>query len=124
MNIGITSSFEAELWGLIYGLQLALSLNISELLVDLDSAALVSLFADPQTPTRELSNLMLKGRHLVSCFDSITFHHTLREGNQAADFLANLGHSIAPGLLLHQTPPTGLGPILLCDEIGIAFPRL
>ena len=124
VNIGITSSLEAELWGLVYGLQVALSLDISDLLVDLDSAVLVSFFAESPTRGRAFSNLMLRCLHLVSLFTSITFRHTFREGNQAADYLANLGHGIAPGLLLHQSPPKGLGPILLRDEMGIVFPRL
>ena len=123
-NIGITSPLEAELWGLVYGLQVALSLNISDLLVELDSATLVSFFADTTTHNRSLSNLMIRCLHSVSSFASITFRHTLREGNQAADFLANLGHRMAPGLTIHQSPPNGIGPLLLADEMGIAFPRL
>ena len=123
VNIGITSPFEAELWGLVHGLKVALSLNIPDLLVDLDSAALVDLFANPPSPHRATSNLMLEGRHLLSLFASVTFRHTFREGNQAADFLANFGHSIEPGLLIHHAPPTGIGPILLGDKMETMFPR-
>ena len=106
--------------GLVYGLQVALSLDISDLLVDLDSTVLVSFFAESLTRDRAFSNLMFRCLHLVSLFTSITFRHTFREGNQAADYLANLGHGIAPGLL-HQSPPKNLSPILLGDEIRIVF---
>jgi ribonuclease HI len=39
---------------------------------------------------------------------NVTVCHTLREGNQCADFLAKLGASSDVDLLIHDSPPDGL----------------
>jgi len=54
---------------------------------------------------------------------NITVSHTLREGNQSADFMAKLGASSDVGLLLHEAPPTGLITLLRSDVVGIFFLR-
>jgi len=48
-------------------------------------------------------------------------HHTLREGNQCADFLAKLGASSDDIFLSHQFPPDDLRLLLRIDASGTLF---
>ncbi|CAN1180885.1 hypothetical protein LINPERHAP2_LOCUS35024 [Linum perenne] len=48
----------------------------------------------------------------------------LREGNVAADFLANLGHKYPHGLHLISLPDCNLSYFLRRDCMGISEPRL
>ena len=47
----------------------------------------------------------------------------LREGNQAADYLAKLGANFAGNDCVWETPPMGMEHILLVDVSGILFLR-
>jgi len=54
---------------------------------------------------------------------NISLHHTLREGNQCADFLAKLGANSDALFEVHHAPPTDLLPLLRADAIGTFFVR-
>jgi hypothetical protein len=54
---------------------------------------------------------------------NFSLHHTLREGNQCADFMAKLGASNDDNLTIHANPPEGLLPLLQSDELGTLFLR-
>ena len=49
--------------------------------------------------------------------------HVFREGNQAADYLAKLGASSDEGDHVWNSPPAGLGVILLADAVGVQHLR-
>jgi ribonuclease HI len=49
--------------------------------------------------------------------------HTLREGNQCADFLAKLGASSNASYSVHQSPPLDLISLLRSDAMGTVFLR-
>ena len=55
--------------------------------------------------------------------ENVTLHHTLREGNQCADFLTKLGASSDDVLLEHPQPPADLRPLLRTDVLGTLFLR-
>jgi len=52
-----------------------------------------------------------------------SLHHTLREGNQCADFFAKLGAISDANLLLHPTAPDDVRPSLRNDASGTWFLR-
>jgi hypothetical protein len=52
-----------------------------------------------------------------------TICHTLREGNNCADFLAKFGASSDSDLTIHASPPEGLSDILRSDAAGTFFLR-
>ncbi|CAN1180886.1 Putative ribonuclease H protein At1g65750 [Linum perenne] len=54
----------------------------------------------------------------------VTITHVYREGNVAADFLANLGHKYPHGLHLISLPDCNLSYFLRRDCMGISEPRL
>jgi hypothetical protein len=55
---------------------------------------------------------------------NVTICHTLREGNQWANFMAKLRVSLDMDLCHHASPPEGLQRILRIDAAGTIFPRL
>jgi hypothetical protein len=52
-----------------------------------------------------------------------SLHHSLREANQSADFMAKLGVSNDVDLSVHSSPPEGLLPLLQSDASGTCFLR-
>lgn len=53
----------------------------------------------------------------------VVLRHTLRQGNQCADYMAKLGASEYDRLRIHAYPPQDLSCLLLADSTGVAFPR-
>jgi hypothetical protein len=52
-----------------------------------------------------------------------SLHHTLREGNQCADFFAKLGASSDADFLTRASPPEGVRDLLRNDAMGTFFLR-
>ena len=50
--------------------------------------------------------------------------HVLREGNQAANALANLGHSLNLGVTYYCVVPSCILGVLQADGGGVVFPYL
>ncbi|GKV35829.1 hypothetical protein SLEP1_g44040 [Rubroshorea leprosula] len=111
VNVGHTSIFVAELWGLREGLRLCKSLGIPTVAAEMDSQMAVRFIYED----REVDNLsvaiLLDIKSLMLEFKACTVHHILREKNAAADYLASLGHSSQSGLSILNSPPCGLLPI-------------
>ncbi|CAN0898130.1 Putative ribonuclease H protein At1g65750 [Linum grandiflorum] len=88
---------------IVDGLQLAWTLGIRRIQVHSDSMAAISILAK----------------------DSELGHqHIYREANNAADYLANLGHSLSYGLHFFDSPDRCLSHWLHYDIIGVSLPRL
>ena len=68
-KIGVTSSFEAKLWGLRDGLTLCSNLNISTLIVELDAKAIVDIVHNINYENNILSPILDDCRQLMSGFD-------------------------------------------------------
>jgi hypothetical protein len=52
-----------------------------------------------------------------------SLQHTLREGNQCADYLAKLGASSDVEIITHSSLPVDLLPLIKTDASGIFFSR-
>ncbi|KAL5160765.1 hypothetical protein HKD37_07G018193 [Glycine soja] len=52
------------------------------------------------------------------------FKHTLREGNQCADFIAKLGPSSGVLFLDLYIPPSDMSRLLMVDVMGLPFLRV
>ncbi|KAK2995401.1 hypothetical protein RJ640_029033 [Escallonia rubra] len=114
----------AELWGVFHGLQLAWKHGYRNVILELDS----------QIVARSLGSLAMDGgphRHLIrECKKLLNqdwncqVMHSFREGNKAADWLANLGLSIPLGYQELENVPSRLEEILRNDVRGVSDPRL
>jgi len=54
---------------------------------------------------------------------NFTLHHTLKESNQCADFLAKMGASSEDVFTVHPLPPAELLSLIRKDAMGTCFPR-
>jgi len=91
--------------------------------VELDSATIVMMLTRNKATSEPLVVLMLDCVALLHKFQSHDISHIYREGNKAADFLAELGHHGRQGTTILQDPPRELQHILSGDKSGSFFPR-
>jgi ribonuclease HI len=90
----------AELYAIYKGLLLAKDMNIDEFVCYSDSLHCVNLIKGPQVRYHIHAVLIQDIKELLSQ-TNVSLFHTLREGNQCADFFAKLGASSDVGFLTH-----------------------
>ncbi|WRX16205.1 Reverse transcriptase domain - like 10 [Theobroma cacao] len=91
-NIGLCNSLQAELRALLRGLLLCKEYHIEILWIEMDALAVIQLIQYSQKGSHDIRYLLESIRKCLSCI-SYRISHIFREGNQAADYLANEGHS-------------------------------
>lgn len=123
VNIGKSSIYVAELWGLREGLLLCKSLGLQHLQVEMDSEVIVNLLQERSKEQDALATLLIDCRSLLQYFDNVSVIHVYREENKAADLLAEMGHQAEHGTTILQEPPTALNYILDGDKRGPAATR-
>ena len=95
-SIGDATNNIAEYSALIAGLELALTKDVTELDVYMDSQLLVSqLKGEWKIKNDRLRHLAVKARSLLGRFERYTLNHVPREENSDADKLANQGMDAA-----------------------------
>jgi len=104
---GSSDILHAELYAIYHGLLLTNKLGILELVCYSDSLLCVNLLKDPTTMFHVYAVLIQDVKDLMEQ-NNIIVCHTLREGNQYADFLAKLGAYSYYDLVHHTSPPGGL----------------
>jgi len=118
---------EAELTAIFHGLSIATDMGITELACYSDSLLSINLITGNSSKYHVHAVLIQDIKDKLSQLN-YSPHHTLREGNQCANFLAKLGASADASLLLHQSPPDDLPPddlrpFLRNDATGTLFLR-
>ncbi|XP_024632920.1 uncharacterized protein [Medicago truncatula] len=107
---------DAAIWR---GLQRAWDLGYRSIILESDSQTALDLIADTKEnnfhPHATLLSLI---RKFISLHWVVFFTHTLREGNECADWLVKLGDTNADSLKIWTTPPPQLDIILLEDIFG------
>jgi len=101
---------------------MAASLDFAVLVCYSDSILAVNLINGDTSHFHVSAVLIQDIKDLLNSRD-YTLRHTLREGNQSADFMAKLGASADDVLTVHSSPPEGLLPLLRTDELGTLFIR-
>jgi ribonuclease HI len=112
----------AELYGIYKGLLLAKDMNIDEFVCYSDSLHCVNLIKGPQVRYHIHAVLIQDINELLSQ-TNVSLYHTLREGNQCANFFAKLGASSDADFLIHVSPPEGVRNLLKNDAMGTFFLR-
>ncbi|GAU28886.1 hypothetical protein TSUD_293380 [Trifolium subterraneum] len=112
----------AELFAIYKGLTLAKNMAIDELVCYSDSLHCINLIKGPSIKYHVYVVLIQDIKELMSQ-SNITLCHTLREGNNCANFLAKLGASSDSDLTIHASPPEGFVDILRSDATGTFFLR-
>ncbi|WCJ35671.1 DNAse I-like superfamily protein [Euphorbia peplus] len=122
-NLGICTAVLAELWGLYFGLDLAWKLGMRQVEVELDSQVVIQLVTEASRSFHRYFWLIEGCRTLLKRGWDVRVKHTFREGNQAADWLANFAGNLSLGYHECDGPPAGLQDILQADKCGIGTPR-
>ncbi|CAN0898190.1 Putative ribonuclease H protein At1g65750 [Linum grandiflorum] len=124
LNLGSCSITRAEMRAIVDGLQLAWALSIRRIQVHSDSMAAITILAKDSGLDHQHAALVLQFKEICSRQWEVNLSHIYREVNNAADYLANLGHSLTYGMHLFDSPDRGMSHWLHYDLIGIFLPRL
>lgn len=124
LNIGVCSVTAAELWALYHGLELAWAEGLRKISVAVDSTAVMTLISKEPEQFNPNRPLIKACRNYLKRAWECKIEHTYREGNQAADWLANHSHNEPQGLTISRDPPQGSISILNNGVMGVTTPRL
>ena len=81
MDIGFSSSVEAELWALRDGLSLCLSLNILAMEVEIDVKVVSDWIIISNSSKLNISSLIVDCKTLFSRISQVKFNHCFHEAN-------------------------------------------
>ncbi|CAN1171504.1 Putative ribonuclease H protein At1g65750, partial [Linum perenne] len=123
-NLGKCSIMRAELRGLNIGLNMAWEHGFRKVSARVDSQAILSLVRTDEDATHQHVVDISDLRELLQRDWEVTITHIYREGNFAADYLANLGHDYPWGVHPISLSDCNLNYFLRRDCIGISEPRL
>jgi len=112
----------AELTAIHQGLILVIDMDMNDLVCYSDSLQAINLVMN-EIPRYHTYAVLIQNIKDLLASQNISLHHTLREGNHCADFLAKYGASTDEEFVIHQTPPADLLPLLQADALGTSFVR-
>jgi ribonuclease HI len=126
-NVGQCTAFTAELWGVFYGLTLAWDLGISQIRVEIDNNAVLSILKKPNhpIPVAHYKNITLI-RSIIELIRrrwNVKIEKVYREANACADYLASMGSKLPLGFVKIESPPIELRALLDADLYGVAHSR-
>ncbi|CAL2228836.1 unnamed protein product [Prunus armeniaca] len=125
VNLGKGQILEAEIWGLFFGLKLAVDKEINNLVVEMDSALAVQLIQKPGlTDVHPLAALVASCWELMHKINYCSVYHVYREKNSVAYCLATWSYNLDLGLYIFVDAPAWVGPSLIYDLLGITRSRL
>ncbi|CAN1127155.1 Putative ribonuclease H protein At1g65750 [Linum perenne] len=123
MNLGSCSVMRTELRGIVEGMKRAWNIGIRNLRIQSDSEAAVKMLTTPGYSSNQHESLIQQFAELSSRNWRLSIHHIYREANFAADYMANLGHSLDLGIHFFDSPDVALQYWLRFDTIGVCTPR-
>lgn len=120
---GHTTILQAELLGLLHGLQCCWERGFRRVVCYSDSLQVIQLVQEGVQPRHHFSNEVHAIRGLIAREWECQIFHTLREGNQCADFFAKKGVASTMKFCMVMQAPHELALSLLADASGVLFPR-
>lgn len=107
------------------GLEMAVSLGIPKLMLQMDNQACLDGLRNPEYHGGECFHILNNCRRLINSFGcNFRLFHCYREGNKVADKLANIGVDLEEDGVIFNTPPPFLGALIHEDIVGVTTPRL
>ncbi|XP_024632475.1 uncharacterized protein [Medicago truncatula] len=110
----------AELTAIFHGLHLAVNMGLDDIVFYSDSLLSINLITI-DTPKFHIYAVLLQD--IKDLLRNRTLHHTLREGNLCADFLAKMEVSSEDVFIVHPLPPADLLPLIRSDASGTCYLR-
>ncbi|CAN0830570.1 Putative ribonuclease H protein At1g65750 [Linum grandiflorum] len=123
INLGACYITRAEMQGVLVGLSQVWTLGYQRVLAVCNSQAVIDLFHQEGYITHNHQAEVLAFRELMKCNWEVEIRHSYREGNHAADDLANQGLRAPLGLHLIHVSDSQLGHFLLYDSLSLTEPR-
>jgi ribonuclease HI len=117
-----TDILQAELSAIYFRLCSVKDLGIAPLACYSNSLLAINTIKEASSKFHVYAVIIHEIKLLLSQMN-VSLNHTLREGNQCADFLAKLGAFSNDGLVVHSQPPDNLRPLLRTDALGTLFLR-
>ena len=119
-NLGFCAIIVAELWGALYGLDLAWRAGRRNVILELDSMSAIQLIQKNVNRSHPHATVIARVKKLLARSWEVRLRHIYREANS----LALLGHSCELGVTFYSSPPLGIDFVLRDDVGGVAHPRL
>ncbi|MED6199315.1 hypothetical protein PIB30_119166 [Stylosanthes scabra] len=120
-NLTYCHSTQAELMGILKGLEMAWSLEIRRLEVEADSKDVIESINDTHQDSTCHNYILKQIRSYKDRSWQITFNHIFREANKCANWLANEGTKSGNGFTFFDISPPGLQKIILDDASGVSL---
>ncbi|XP_065862826.1 uncharacterized protein [Euphorbia lathyris] len=120
-NLGLGSSFSAELLAILTGINLAKRLGVKRLSVESDNLEAIKMISENHSLGFNSRNLIKSIIRLCSSFEFVEFRHIFREQNCVADRLAAAGHEGTLGVTTLPVSPSFISPLLLEDRIEVCI---
>ncbi|KAG8500050.1 hypothetical protein CXB51_004466 [Gossypium anomalum] len=102
--LGNCNVVEAELWGILDGVNLILDRRFRKILIQTDSIEVVNVILEDSSKLSR-SALVRKIHFILRMMDQWKIQYIPREDNLIADSLAKLVHTRSLGLRLFEDPP-------------------
>jgi ribonuclease HI len=90
-KLPVGTNNKVEAMALLLGLELALQLNIVNIHIEGDSSVVINSCVKKKIENWKFGYVLEKAWAIIDKFKVVSFSHTLREGNQVADNLSNIG---------------------------------
>lgn len=81
----------AEALALLFGLRLALDMNLKDIHIEGDSNLVINSCLKRNVDNWKFGYILVQVWNILDKFNSVVLSHTLREGNRVADSLSNVG---------------------------------
>lgn len=126
-NLGIFSSakvFLTELVAVRTGVELAMSLDLANVIIETDSMEVVEVLLNSEGVTHRYEQVILDILRLQSAHGSLLFQHAPRTANSLADYLARIGFELPYGSHYFDSPFGECHAILQQDHPPIVGPSV
>ena len=123
-RIGMTNSFDVELWGLREGLLLCSNFNINALEVELDAKSIVDALENPSYVNNVISPLFDDCKLLISRIPQFCIKYCFRQANRCVDSLSRLSFCLDADFSTFDSPPVDLLDVFEDDLNGLFCNRV
>lgn len=122
-SVGYSDIMHVEVVALLRGIKLCREAGYKVVVCYFDSMNTTKMVREGVAIHHREANEIQLIRNCLSRDWSVHVHHSWREGNQCANFLAKIGARSDEVLVVLNTPPIVLSPLLLADAMGVCFPH-
>ncbi|XP_072076840.1 uncharacterized protein [Arachis hypogaea] len=117
-NLGSCSIMHAKLWAIIKALQIVISENFRDIVIESNSLMAINFIKDGSPPHHPCAALLEDVHNMVNRIHLVHWNHTLREAKSVVDILTKKGHTLPFGLHTFELAPSGIIQALSFDSFG------